>query len=613
MTNFVYDNTELWNNKFDVNPITVADQQWGAADALLAKNALIDLRAAVLGGAVLDVRQYGVVAGGASDSASLAANTAALQSAINASLGRPIYFQRGLYAFNAGSLVNTARSFCMVGDFGTRAANNGTELTFYGAGVAIQNGVDNGHAWSTGDYDGPQDMRIEDLWISHAAPDTTTNTGANYKAGAYGIWDWRGGGVVLRNVGIEKFEATFVGVNSDINRFYNVTSLYSKYGIYAGPRSDQFSIDGLYSFNCDRALTIDGARMVRVHRGEFVGCGNATASAIEVRQGSGQVHAKDVWFEHIGDTGYTGTDGQSCVSVGEVAGYGAGGSIQSPGGTPNTASVEGCTIRDTVAYITTSGVAGHLKWIASVGKCHRFVLQSPGTLPGNAVTNVDAFVGVQAASSPNSTDTQIAIDGILTGDLSKALQVLGGSPGFDITASGTAGRVLGAGLTAQHTINGKLTVQAVGATNPAMFVNNNVAAQAAQSVLQQVQQNGSFNTTGGFLQSIALQAQSVSTRSSGGSSLRNVGLQCTASSAQENYGLEVVNGDAQLNTGGTGVTKLNTALIGVGARAAAPSTGTHVAGEVVFNADPIAGGKVGWVCVTGGTPGTWKAFGAIDP
>lgn len=56
-----------------------------------------------------------------------------------------------------------------------------------------------------------------------------------------------------------------------------------------------------------------------------------------------------------------------------------------------------------------------------------------------------------------------------------------------------------------------------------------------------------------------------------------------------------------------------TALKGSGARAAAPSTGTHVAGEVVFNADPVAGGKAGWICVTGGSPGTWKAFGAIDP
>lgn len=55
------------------------------------------------------------------------------------------------------------------------------------------------------------------------------------------------------------------------------------------------------------------------------------------------------------------------------------------------------------------------------------------------------------------------------------------------------------------------------------------------------------------------------------------------------------------------------AIKGAGTAGAAPSTGTHVRGEVVFNADPSAGGKVGWVCTAAGTPGTWKAFGAIDP
>jgi hypothetical protein len=45
---------------------------------------------------------------------------------------------------------------------------------------------------------------------------------------------------------------------------------------------------------------------------------------------------------------------------------------------------------------------------------------------------------------------------------------------------------------------------------------------------------------------------------------------------------------------------------------AAPSSGTYVTGDVVLNQAPTAGGKVGWVCTAGGSPGTWKAFGAID-
>jgi hypothetical protein len=42
--------------------------------------------------------------------------------------------------------------------------------------------------------------------------------------------------------------------------------------------------------------------------------------------------------------------------------------------------------------------------------------------------------------------------------------------------------------------------------------------------------------------------------------------------------------------------------------AAAPTTGTWAVGDVVWNATPSAAGAPGWVCVTAGTPGTWKAM-----
>lgn len=46
--------------------------------------------------------------------------------------------------------------------------------------------------------------------------------------------------------------------------------------------------------------------------------------------------------------------------------------------------------------------------------------------------------------------------------------------------------------------------------------------------------------------------------------------------------------------------------------AAAPTTGTAVVGDKVYNSVPAASGFIGWVCVTAGTPGTWKTFGAIS-
>lgn len=45
---------------------------------------------------------------------------------------------------------------------------------------------------------------------------------------------------------------------------------------------------------------------------------------------------------------------------------------------------------------------------------------------------------------------------------------------------------------------------------------------------------------------------------------------------------------------------------------AAPASGTWTRGDVCWNTLPAAAGWRGWVCVSGGTPGTWKGFGAIE-
>lgn len=58
---------------------------------------------------------------------------------------------------------------------------------------------------------------------------------------------------------------------------------------------------------------------------------------------------------------------------------------------------------------------------------------------------------------------------------------------------------------------------------------------------------------------------------------------------------------------------LQNGLMGFATRVGAPSSGAHVVGEIVFNADPVAGGFIGWVCTATGTPGTWKSWGAISP
>lgn len=53
---------------------------------------------------------------------------------------------------------------------------------------------------------------------------------------------------------------------------------------------------------------------------------------------------------------------------------------------------------------------------------------------------------------------------------------------------------------------------------------------------------------------------------------------------------------------------LQTQIYGI----AAPTTGTWNAGDIVWDITPSATGFIGWVCVTAGTPGTWKTFGSIS-
>lgn len=43
-----------------------------------------------------------------------------------------------------------------------------------------------------------------------------------------------------------------------------------------------------------------------------------------------------------------------------------------------------------------------------------------------------------------------------------------------------------------------------------------------------------------------------------------------------------------------------------------PSSGTWVAGDKCFNSAPGSGRVFGWVCTTGGSPGTWQAFGILE-
>lgn len=50
----------------------------------------------------------------------------------------------------------------------------------------------------------------------------------------------------------------------------------------------------------------------------------------------------------------------------------------------------------------------------------------------------------------------------------------------------------------------------------------------------------------------------------------------------------------------------------IGVADGVPTKGNYNKGDILYNTEPTPGNWVGWICIEGGTPGTWKAFGAIE-
>ena len=89
-----------------------------------------------------------------------------------------------------------------------------------------------------------------------------------------------------------------------------------------------------------------------------------------------------------------------------------------------------------------------------------------------------------------------------------------------------------------------------------------------------------------------------------------VRITCSSGSANLRIRSMLIMGSGANDTAATWVT-YEEIVPGANIGTAAPTSGTWVRGRVVWDAAPAAAGTQGWVCTTGGTPGTWKAFGVI--
>lgn len=80
---------------------------------------------------------------------------------------------------------------------------------------------------------------------------------------------------------------------------------------------------------------------------------------------------------------------------------------------------------------------------------------------------------------------------------------------------------------------------------------------------------------------------------------------------KQGYNFDAQNMGQTLMAKGKNRIVLTKSEAGIGRATEVPTTGTWAVGDEVRVFDPVAGGYIGYVCTTAGTPGTWKAFGAI--
>lgn len=410
---------------------------------------------------VVSVRDF-LIRPGAND------NTTEIQAALEQTAGHRLEFEQGLYNVTSTLHTTSAGRHRLTGEYGSRANQGGTEIMYHGTGPLLENGSDNGHAWDLGEYDGPQGLMLTDIWLSHGSKDTALESQVGtYKAGAYGIRDWRGGAVLLHRIGIEGFEWNFWGVQSDLNRFDIMSSLYSRWGLYAGPRCDQFAMSRVYSFYCDRVVTIDRARQVRIEDFDIDRCGAVGICPIEIRKGSARIEIVRAWLEY-GDAAQP-SNMPGWVSAGIVDGYG-------PGGVGTTTTpASGITVEDPLFYTTGIGVPPHARSIISLGAAVDVRLIRPNPPVGSSTSDLDAMILAPVGTAYSATEASASVWGVgsVVAQAKLFLNEGSGAPSIS-TFADTSGNGMAVGST------GRFTIRRIGAVAGASELRIGTEGQAGQ-------------------------------------------------------------------------------------------------------------------------------------
>jgi hypothetical protein len=262
----------------------------------------------LINNAVYNVKDFGAKGDGVRD------DTGSIQNAIDACVrggGGVVLFPVGTYKISSTLQISLSKVRI------SGASWAGCALNFIGTSALFQIGTDDGLSWDLGNYNGIQGVAFENLSMEYTGTAVALNNGfGSYGANTYGIRDWRGGKVRIDRCTISQFDYPFWGVQSDLNYFSDLLLKRNHSGLYLGPRSDQGTIDTVWSFNNDRVFWFEGCSNTHVRKWSSDTDGSATTCPVLIgnsQSGVGpnaahfagtRVHADNTfsspWLESVG-------------------------------------------------------------------------------------------------------------------------------------------------------------------------------------------------------------------------------------------------------------------------------------------------------------------------
>lgn len=180
----------------------------------------------------------------------------------------------GGLVFDAGRSIIVSNTGTVDSTYLSVATATSTQITITGVSGSAASGAGGllHEPWTNASWDGIQGSEWNDITLANynrvnQVGCTATGLGqyCSYVPWTYGFLDYHGGSQILNNVAVKGVQYGFFGIQSDFTHLNNMTFNDGSVGVYIGPASTPFYVDGYDDTGDDTSVWLDGVGSQGVH------------------------------------------------------------------------------------------------------------------------------------------------------------------------------------------------------------------------------------------------------------------------------------------------------------------------------------------------------------